>query len=86
MNAETNEKCKLCCDMQAVGKFYCLRGKTSTKVIKKMKPVYGNNCLSRTQVFALHKEFLEERETAELRNSNIVDDHQHYVPKLKLTP
>ncbi len=34
-----------------------------------MKSVYGDDCLCQTQVFALHKEFLEGRETAELRNS-----------------
>ncbi len=34
-----------------------------------MKSVYDNDCLSSTQVFTLRKEFLEERETAILHNS-----------------
>ncbi len=34
-----------------------------------MKSVYGNDCLSQTQVFTSDKEFLEGKETPELCNS-----------------
>ncbi len=37
MDDETNEKLKLCCDTWAVVKFYCLKGKTPTKMFQKMK-------------------------------------------------
>ncbi len=45
MDAETNKKRELRRDMLSVVKFYCLRGKTPTKISKKMKFVYGNDCL-----------------------------------------
>ncbi len=38
-------------------------------MFKKMKSVYGDDCQSQTQMFALQKEFLGGRETAELCNS-----------------
>ncbi len=62
------EKRELRRNMRAVVKFYCLRNKTATKTFKKIKEVYGDDCLSRMQGFALHKEFNEGRETAELHN------------------
>ncbi len=34
-----------------------------------MKSVYGDGYMSQTQVFTLHKKFLEGRKTAELRDS-----------------
>ncbi len=34
-----------------------------------MKFVYSDYCLNQMQVFALHKEFLERREAAELHNN-----------------
>ncbi len=71
MDAETNEKYELRCDMWTVVKFYCLRGKTSTKKFEKMKSVYDDDCLSWMQVFALHKEFSEGRETVELHSSKV---------------
>ncbi len=55
--------------MHAVVKFYCLRGKTPTKMFEKLKSVYGNDYLSQTQMCTLHKEFSEGRETAELCTS-----------------
>ncbi len=69
MDAKANKERELCRDMQAVMKFYCLRGKSSSKSFVKMKCIYSDDCLSRTQVFVLHKEFLEGRETVELRSS-----------------
>ncbi len=66
---QTYKKCQLLRDMWVVVKFYRWRGKTPTKMFAKIKSVFGNNCLSRTQVLALHKEFLRGRETAELCNS-----------------
>ncbi len=51
------------------GEVLCLRGNIPTKTFNKMKSVYGDDCLSRTQVFALHKEFLERRGRAQLHNS-----------------
>ncbi len=69
MDVEINEKRELCRDMRAVVKFDCLGGKAPTKAFEKMKSVYSDVCLSRMQVFALHKEFLENRETADLRNT-----------------
>ncbi len=61
MDAATNEKHQLRLDMQAVVKFYRLRGKTPTKTFEKMKFIYDNDCLSWMQVFALHTEFSEGR-------------------------
>ncbi len=55
--------------MWAVVKFSCLRGKTTTKMFEKMKSIYSDDCLSWTQVFALHEEFLKGRETVQLRNA-----------------
>ncbi len=69
MDAATNEKCELCCDMRAVVKFYRLKGKISTKTFEKMKSIYSDDCLSWMQVFTLDKEFLEGWETAGLHNS-----------------
>ncbi len=69
MDAETNKKCELCCDMRAVAKICCLREKFSTKTLEKIKSVYSDDCQCRTQVFTLHKKFLERRETMELCNS-----------------
>ncbi len=51
--------------MRTVVKFHCLRGKTQTKTLKKMKSIYNSVYLSQMQVFTLHKEFLEGRETAD---------------------
>ncbi len=69
MDAETNKKCELPSDMWAVVKFYCSRGKTPTKMFEKMKSIYADYCRSRMQVFVLYKEYLERRETTQLRNS-----------------
>ncbi len=77
MDAETNEKCELHSDMWALVKFYCLRGNTPTKTFEKMKSFYGDDCLSRTHVFVLHKNFSEGRETVVLRNSMFVNRAEH---------
>ncbi len=69
MDAVTNEKCELHRDIEAVVTFYCLRGNTPTKLFEKMKSVHGKDCLSCTQGFALHNEFLVGRETTELCDS-----------------
>ncbi len=58
MDTKTIQKCELHRDMCSVMKFYSLRRKTPTKTSEKMKSVYGDGCLHRLQVFALHKEFL----------------------------
>ncbi len=72
MEAKTNKKCKLCRNVRAVVKFYRLRGKAPTKTFdEKIKFVYSDDCLSQMQVLALHKEFLEGKETAELHNSQL---------------
>ncbi len=46
MDTRTYEKHELYRDMQAVLKFYCLRGNTPTKTTEKMKSVHGNNCMN----------------------------------------
>ncbi len=69
MPKQIKNKYELRCDMQSVAKYYCLRRKTPTKMFEKMKSIYSDDCLSGTQVFALHKEFSEGRETAGLHDS-----------------
>ncbi|KAJ8949095.1 hypothetical protein NQ318_017000 [Aromia moschata] len=42
-------------------------GKTFTEAYVMLKEVYGNDCLSRTQVFESFKRFKEGRETTTIR-------------------
>ncbi len=58
--AETIKKCELLYNMWAG-----VKKKDSNKNDRKIKFIYDDDCLSRTQVFALHKKFLEGRETAD---------------------
>ncbi len=69
MDAETNEKCELRRNIWAVVTFHCIRGKTLTNTFEKMKSFYSDDFLSQMQVFILHKEFSEGRETADLYSS-----------------
>ncbi|KAJ8938897.1 hypothetical protein NQ318_005994 [Aromia moschata] len=50
---------------QRVISSYLLNGKTFTEAYAMLKEMYGNACLSRTQVFEWFKWFKEGRETAE---------------------
>ncbi len=84
MDAETNKKRELHCDMRAVMKFYCLRENTPTKTFEKIKFVYGDNFLSQTQMFALHNKFSDREKQLSCAIANIVDNHQCFLPKLML--
>ncbi|KAJ8961894.1 hypothetical protein NQ318_021512 [Aromia moschata] len=46
-------------------KFRVKLGKTFTEAYAMLKEVYGNECLSRTQIFEWFKRFKEGRETTE---------------------
>ena len=46
-------------------KFLVKLGKNATECFQMLKNVYGDECLSRTQVFLWHKRFLEGRESVE---------------------
>ncbi|KAJ8941778.1 hypothetical protein NQ318_006814 [Aromia moschata] len=46
-------------------KFLVKLGKTFTEVYAMLKEVYGNECLSRTQIFVWFKRFKEGHETTE---------------------
>ncbi len=81
MDTGTNKKHEMCHNMWALVKFYCSRGKTSTKMFKKMKSVYSDDSLNRTPVFALHEEFKGEKPLS-CAIADVVDDYQHYLSKL----
>jgi len=45
---------------------FCFKlGKTFTKTFELLKKVYGDDCLSRTRVFELYKQFQDGREALE---------------------
>ncbi len=60
MLTKTNEKRVSHRDMRPMVKFCCLRERLQ-QLFEKMKYVYGDDCPSWTQVFLLHKKFLEGR-------------------------
>ncbi|KAJ8957992.1 hypothetical protein NQ318_001994 [Aromia moschata] len=51
--------------VEKILKFLVKLGKTFTEAYTMVKEVYGNECLSRTQVFEWFKRFKERRETTE---------------------
>ncbi|GFU90892.1 protein GVQW3 [Trichonephila clavipes] len=46
-------------DKRAVIKFYATLGKSASETYQLMKQVYGDCCLSRSNVFVWHKRFLD---------------------------
>lgn len=52
-------------EQRAVIKFHAKLGKNASETLKLMQQVYGDNCLSRTNVFVWDKRFLEGRESLE---------------------
>lgn len=52
-------------EQRAVIKFNAKIGKSPSETFRLMQEAYGDNCLSRTQVFDWHKRFLEGRESLE---------------------
>ncbi|KAJ8950530.1 hypothetical protein NQ318_015274 [Aromia moschata] len=67
-------------------KFLVKLRKSFTEAYAMLKEVYGNECLSRTQVFELFKWFIEGRETTEnIENVGLFNNHRRWITRSPMT-
>ncbi len=82
MDAKTNEKSELCCNMWAVVKFYCLTGKTPTKMFKKWNPFTMTTVWVEGRCSHYTRKFWKGEKQLSCTLDNVVDNHLHHLPKI----